>query len=525
MDFDAIVIGSGFGGAIAACRLAERGYRVLVLERGRRWDKASYPRHPGDAWLWNGENPEQENGWMEFRAFPYMSVASGVAVGGGSLISANISSEASPAAFASGWPQEITYHELKPYSDAVARFMNVQPVPRTHWAHRTWSGVAGVPGGARRRPLELAIAFDREFSVSHSGDGADPLMARQSRRFINAQGVEQGTCVHLGECEIGCDSDAKNTLDRNYIPWAEKHGAEVRALHLVSSIEPVEGGYRVDFDRIQDGRRLPGRQTARIVLVAAGSLGSTELLLRCRDLYRTLPALSAALGSGWNSNGDFLPPYLRAHEPASRAVGASADIDFSDHRCQSRAYWVAEGGPSNRLGGYACQCDKRATRNEAARLFLDSFRKLMRGDQLAQNLIPWFGSRGDAGRGSLRLEQRSSTGTWALRLDWDGDRTRDSAATILEMHAKLAEENDGRPLLPGAWSQATSMMTPQPLGGCNMAETGDGGVVDHCGEAFGYRNLFVVDGAIVPVALGANPSRTIGALAERCAALLGADGR
>jgi len=115
MDFDVIVIGSGFGGAITACRLAEANYRVLVLERGRRWDKTNYPRRPEDQWFWNNENPEREQGWLDLHVFPHMAVASGAAVGGGSLIYANTSCEAPASSLQVGWPAEITNDELKPY--------------------------------------------------------------------------------------------------------------------------------------------------------------------------------------------------------------------------------------------------------------------------------------------------------------------------------------------------------------------------------------------------------------------------
>src|SRR4051812_2464735 len=104
MDFDVIVIGSGFGGAITACRLAEKGSRVLILERGRRWDKTSYPRSPGDPWIWSSLHPELLNGWLDLRKFPGMSVLQGAGVGGGSLIYANVSCNAPEAVFKQGWP-------------------------------------------------------------------------------------------------------------------------------------------------------------------------------------------------------------------------------------------------------------------------------------------------------------------------------------------------------------------------------------------------------------------------------------
>src|SRR6185436_3821321 len=141
-------------------------------------------------------------------------------------------------------------------------------------------------------------------------DVNNPPGVEASKRFINAQGVEQGTCVHLGTCDIGCKVDARNTLDHNYIPWAEKHGAQVRPLHLVTNVEPVTGGFRVSFDRLENDRRIAGNVTARLVIVAAGSLGSTELLLRCRDVNRSLSNLSPFLGRNWSSNGDFLTPAI-----------------------------------------------------------------------------------------------------------------------------------------------------------------------------------------------------------------------
>src|SRR3954451_14528263 len=114
-DFDVIVIGSGFGGAICGARLAEAGYRVLILERGRRWEVKDFPRSAADAWTWDHEHPEAKNGWFDFRVFPHMTVAQGAGVGGGSLVYANVSVEAKPDTFDHGWPTQITYNVLAPH--------------------------------------------------------------------------------------------------------------------------------------------------------------------------------------------------------------------------------------------------------------------------------------------------------------------------------------------------------------------------------------------------------------------------
>ncbi len=526
MDYDAIVIGSGFGGAITACRLAEANYKVLILERGRRWDKTNYPRTPEDQWVWNNVHPEREQGWLDLHMFPHMSVATGAAVGGGSLIYANISCEAPQSAFQSGWPQEVTYAELKPFYDKVAKFMNVQPVPANQWTNRMklmQEGAQKTGNGARFKQLELAVTFDPDWTY----DQPDPFNILQSKRFTNAQGVEQGTCVHLGNCDIGCDADAKNTLDRNYIPWAEKHGAEVRPLHLVTDIQPVDGGYKVSFDQLDQGQRIAGSQTARIVIVAAGSLGSTELLLRCREVNKTLPNISPFLGSNWSSNGDFLTPAFYDGRDVSPSHGPTITcaIDFLDRGFQGQSFWIEDGGFPNLLLDYFNRIDSAPMENAAAKLLLDAFRHMLSGTETFRNVMPWFAQGVDAANGTLSIQHSLLTGEPCLSLNWDIGKSKEVIDAIVAMHLNLSAATGGHPVVPPTWSLLHSLVTPHPLGGCGMGTTQVNGVVNHAGEVFNYKNLYVIDGAIVPEALGVNPSRTIGALAERAASILCAEGR
>ena len=180
--------------------------------------------------------------------------------------------------FAAGWPAEITYGELKPFYDKVAKFMNVQQVPGNQWTERMKlmkEGAEKTGNGGRFKQLELAVTFDAAWNYEQ----ADPFNVLKSKRFVNEQGVEQGTCVHLGNCDLGVRRRMRRIRwTETTFPWAEKHGAEVRPLHLVHDVSPTDGGYRVSFDRIDSGARVAGSVTARIVVIAAGSLGSTELL-------------------------------------------------------------------------------------------------------------------------------------------------------------------------------------------------------------------------------------------------------
>ncbi|MGB8564837.1 MAG: hypothetical protein WCD83_15725, partial [Pseudolabrys sp.] len=271
------------------------------------------------------------NGWVDLRVFRHIAVAQGAAVGGGSLIYANISAVPPKHTFDAGWPPGVTWQDMFPHYKAVGDFMNVTPVPDGQWPPRMElmkEAAESIGGGQRFRKLELAVSFDPNWNYQLS-DAIDP---KRSTRFTNTHGVAQGTCVHLGNCDIGCDVDAKNTLDRNYLASAERKGADIRPLHLVTAIEPINSAYRVHYVSIGDRKLRPDSLTAPRVIIAAGSLNSTELLLRCRDKLKTLPRVSQFLGRNWSSNGDFLTPaiYPRRTLNPSHGPTITSAIDFLD---------------------------------------------------------------------------------------------------------------------------------------------------------------------------------------------------
>jgi cholesterol oxidase len=522
-DFDAIVVGSGFGGAAVSARLAEAGYRVLVLERGRRWEVRDYPRQPADPWIWDQDHPELLNGWFDLRIYPNMAVVQGAGVGGGSLVYANISVNAKAGSFDRGWPPEITAAELAPYYDRVGAMLNVQKVPAEQWPERTrlLKEAAEKKGwGDRFERLDLAVTFDPQWRYSTP----DPHNVSHSKTFTNAQGVQQGTCVHLGNCDIGCDVKAKNTLDLNYLPLAERHGAEIRPLHLVRHVAPdaAAGGYRVSFDRISGNSLAAGSATARVVVLGAGSLGSTELLLRSRDVAKTLPNVSPFLGRNWSSNGDFLTPALHPLRiPAvnpSRGPTITAAIDFLNGDGQGNEFFIEDGGFPDLARDLLERLANSGGADAAERALSESARMLTRLSLLSQ-VMPWFAQGRDAANGVLSLKNGR------LFLEWDVQHSERTIEAIVRTHEQLARATGGVPLVPLTWTFGRDLITPHPLGGANMGRTAAEGVVDHRGEVFGYRNLFVADGAIVPEAIGLNPSKTIAALAERVAALIVADSR
>jgi cholesterol oxidase len=513
--FDAVVIGSGFGGAVVACRLAEAGYGVAVLERGRRWDKSSFPRKPEDPWLWDHAHPELAHGWIDFRFFPTMGVVQGAGVGGGSLIYANISINAKPDIFDEGWPPEITYAGLEPHYRAVKEMLAARPVPENQWPEKTrLLRLAAERAGAADRfePLDLAVSFDDAW---HYGL-PDPHSAAHSKEFVNAEGKRQGTCVHLGNCDIGCEVGARNSLDLNYLARAEARGAEVRALHLARRLERRSDGYRVHFDRIEDGRLVPGEVSGRVVVLAAGSLGSTELLLRCRDQYGTLPGVSPFLGRNWSSNGDFLTPSIHPLRPVSPTRGPTitAAVNFLDGWRTGQRIFIEDGGFPDMARNYLTGLADSSSQQPLVRAFINTVRFLVSSPDACRHVMPWFAQGRDAANGMLSLR------AGRLILDWDIRQSEATIDAIVETHQAFAQSTGGLPFVPLTWAVARYLATPHPLGGCNMGRAPATGVVNHKGEVFGYRNLYVADGAIVPEAIGLNPSKTIAALAERIAALI-----
>ena len=212
--------------------------RVLVLERGRRWEPRPYPRKPGDAWIFSHDQPARHNGWLDMRFFKRMTVAQAAGVGGGSLTYSSVAVEANPDVFTQGWPAEITYAELKPYYDTVAREMDLQVVPDGQLTQRFKLAREAAQNLGYADRFSKAAAGRQLLRRLELPSSRTRSIPKHSRQFVNAHGQRQGTCIHLGNCDIGCDVRAKNALDVNYIPRAEQHGAEVRPLHLVRYIEP-----------------------------------------------------------------------------------------------------------------------------------------------------------------------------------------------------------------------------------------------------------------------------------------------
>lgn len=530
-DADVIVVGSGFGGAVTACRLAQSGARVLVLERGRRWTTETYPRAVDDPWLFDSRRPHKKNGWLDVRFFPKMIVAQGAGVGGGSLCYSSVVLRPKAHIFNEGWPSQIRFQDLEPHYELVSRMLGVRTIPQNQrTARNQLLREAAANSGYTSQVFDtpLAINFDDAFRFDPERPHAiDQVVAQK-----NSHGRWQGSCMHLGNCDIGCDVLAKNTLDLNYIASAENWGADVRPLHIVNAISVENGGYRVDYQRIAEGKLTAGSVRSPKVVLAAGSLGTTELLLRCRDQLRTLPNLSRQLGTRWSPNGNVLTPAIYAdcaRVQQSTGPTISAGLDFTDVLNDSSSFVIEDDGFPNVLFNAIRAGSDRGLLSVAGWTWFDQVlrAKFSRTEHrnLLAGIMVWLGAGMDKGDGRLSLRNPwYAPWTQKLQLAWSPDSAMDVVTKILRVHSELSQSTGGNLKIPRLWRWFRTMISVHPLGGCAMGDTRDTAVVDHAGQVFGYQGLYVCDGAMIPKPIGLNPSMTIAALAERNAALLGRAG-
>jgi cholesterol oxidase len=500
--YEAIVVGSGFGGAVAACRLAQAGVDVGVLERGRRFALGGFPRHTvrADLLHWHHGGP------YDVRPFNDLFIVQGAGYGGGSLIYANVQVRPPADVFAEGWPAGYSRASLDPYYDLVAYMLDIEPVAGDPATGQLPSKTRQMEAAVSRLGRE-AQSFRPNLAVRFEGAGEAPAP--------NKFGALQSGCLHCGDCDIGCNVGAKNTLDFNYLHVAERQGADVATEAEVTWLAPDDGRFRL---RYRDHAEGGGEATvsADQVFLCLGSVNSTELLLRCRDQHRTLPRLSARLGHGYSANGDFLALGLNPSKPFGATHGPTITTAYVHAREQDGRrirLTVEDGGYSSRLArllpfthpGRIALIAGRELRNEH-----HPIRALLQEEGDTTVVLLVMGN--DSSDGIIELARPHHR----LRVRWDTPSNLPLYAAETAACRELIAELGGRLQLMENWSLLGQPSAPHNLGGCPMGSSRADGVVDAEAGVFGYPGLHVLDGALIPGAVGVNPSHTIAAVAERC---------
>ena len=507
-DYDYIVVGSGFGGSVSGLRLTEKGYRVLMLEKGRELGPKDFPKSNWNLkrWLWM-----PNLGWrglFKMTFFRHVTVLSGVGVGGGSLVYANTLPVPKRAFFQSpGWAHLADWeNELAPHYRTVLRTLGAVPNPSFTPVDRIMKSVAD----------EMGKPFEKTHVAVYFGE-ADQTVPDP---YFGGSGPERTGCNYCGGCMLGCRFGAKNTLDKNYLYFARKRGMQLLPDTEVTAVRALEGGgYRVEAST---GASLLFRKrqvfTARNVVLAGGVLGSVELLLKMQRDPNGLPNLSARLGDAVRTNSESLIGVIgqkRDHD-LSRGVAIGSIIQTDEHSHVEPVRYPAGSNFFRTMMAPHVTGERSVVR--VARMIGSIVRHPIR---LARALtVP------DMSKYSIiLLYMRSAEGTLRFQLGRLGNSLGTTVSTgkapsatipeATEIAEKVAAHIDGLPMSMVQETVFNIPTTAHILGGCCMGDSPETGVIDHQHRVFGHEGLYVIDGSAVSANPGVNPSLTIAALAER----------
>lgn len=531
--YDVVVVGSGYGGAITAARLASASLNpkrsICILERGREWPVGQFPDTLAKATEHFRTPIINPTGLFDFPLFKDIAVLKGCGLGGTSLINANVAIVPSEDVFGQpAWPRSLGYAEMQPYYDRARQMLASRPHPRAESLLKVQA--------LERRASEIGLHVEAlHINVNFDIDGP------------NAHGVLQKPCTDCGDCLTGCNVGAKNTLYMNYLPAARASGAEMFTETQVDWIEKLAGGgWRVHGKRHE--HLFPEHFTldTGCVILAGGSLGTPEILLRS-EIHGL--SLSPRAGTSFSGNGDFFGFAFngqyqtnvlgfgnhpdspgRANAPGPSIVGiirydhgrplgsqiAIEDLGFPTAYVSAAMIALGGIGGEQTVAGFESE--------EKARLAKDNpFEPYQAGNALNHTMF-YLVMGQDHSQGTMRLNTSLLDPAGRLEIDWDGAGNEPVFALMNEEVRRHARALDAD-FISNPWWQFLNLrrlVTAHPIGGMPLGEDYLQGAVDEFGRVFTgkgdvHENLFVADGSLIPSALGVNPLLTISALSERIA--------
>ena len=522
--FDYVVIGSGFGGSVSAMRLTEKGYRVLVLERGKRFQDEDFPKTNWNVFKFVWLPALRCFGIMQFTLLKGVLALSGSGVGGGSLVYANVLMEPSDVMFENpAWRHLADWKTvLRPHYETARRMLGVTTNPRLWFSDETLNDIAKDLGyGESFQPTQVSVFFGEPGKEGELVP--DP--------YFGGQGPDRRGCTHCGECMIGCRHQAKNTLNENYLFFAEKWGAQIRAECEVTSIRPLPAGqpdsarYEVEYRSSTAWLRKPQKTVrARNVILAANVFGTLDLLFHCRDVYKTLPNISPRLGTNVRTNSEGFVGITARDAKVDYSKGITITSIFqADEVTAIEPVRYPDGSSFIRLltaplidaGDSGLFTRLIKTFWEAARHPIDFLDAKFLARWARRTLILMIMQTED---NLMRLQLgRSFLTLFHLGLISEPDKDRPIKAE-LEIGHRIAKDFAQREngILGGAFNESllNTSTTAHIMGGAPFGRSTEEGVINLNCEVHNYPGLYIVDGSIMPANPGINPSLTITALAE-----------
>jgi cholesterol oxidase len=527
--YEVVIVGSGYGGSIMASRLARAGKKVCLVERGAEKLPGEYPDsavsaaddwqlHTADDFIGN------EQGLYELHVDDDINVFKGCGLGGTSLINAGVAIEPDPRVWDNPrWPVELRASAslMAPFFDHARKMLGSTPYPDDELLKTTLLRRQAAGIGPFSRP-SINVTFTEG---------------------VNPAGVSQPACTGCGDCVSGCNVGAKNTLLMNYLPDAQRFGAKIFTGVDVQYVSPSDGKWAVHYGLLGAGRDRFGDElltvVGDIVILAAGALGSTDILLR--SAAQGLP-VSGRLGTGFSGNGDVLGFAFDCDEHAN-AVGWGHEhhthrhpvgpcitglIDCRDpDQPLDEGIIIEEGAIPGALAhlmpeAFAAACEEQSLLRQLKGRIQAIVEGAYHGPIARTQTFLVMGH--DDGGGKMELEKDK------LRIRWPGVGGQPVFARINDTLKKASETVHGSFIPNPVWHEMLRqpLITVHPLGGCPMGSSAADGVVDHIGTVFSgtgaetHPGLYVSDGSIIPVPLGVNPLLTISALAERAAVAIAA---
>ena len=509
-EFDFVIVGSGFGGSVSALRLAEKGYRVAVLEKGRHFGPNDYAKTNWNLRRYLWAPIIRCFGIQQITLLKGMLILHGAGVGGGSLVYANTLMQPRPKAFDDqSWPNKINWqNELEPFYQIAKKMLGVAVNP-------------ALDTDSEKAILQLAKDLNCEETYHPTEVGVyfgDPNKEVDDPYF-DGQGPRRSGCTLCGGCMVGCRYNAKNTLDKNYLYLAQKHGAKIFAETMVSRIEKTQDEYLITAKSTTQLFSKKIQFKAKKIVLSAGVIGTLRLLFKAKLVDKTLVNISSTLGEKVRTNGESLCGVSTPDPNMSfnRGIAIGSAIHPDEHTKIEPVRYSAGSSFMRLLAIPLTHKSKYFPRP------LMAIPAMMSNLPLFTQLL----AAKDWAKQSVILLIMQSSPEWT-RIEWKrsfftlfrkGLAIQNSVPSYLEIAQKstdlLARHYSALPQNVVTEVFFDAPATAHILGGCVVGNTAEDGVINDKHEVFNYPGLYVADGSVIPANLGVNPSLTITAMAER----------